>query len=186
MSVRVFDSILSKQRSPAHSTPAEIVGALYELHRLAIYRFLVAQGMSPAVAQEMAQDVFVRLFTAISKGTEILSKEAWLYRVASRIAVDYWRREGRSMWVELDSLPLLMNELSSNEPLPETTVLKNDRLKRVAKAMAALPKEQRLAIQLRMQGLPYREIAKILEVSISTAADWLSIAVERLRSAANE
>jgi DNA-binding NarL/FixJ family response regulator len=44
-----------------------------------------------------------------------------------------------------------------------------------------LPKEQRLCIQLRRQGLRYREIADLLGVSTSTAAEWLSSAVDRLR-----
>ena len=52
--------------------------------------------------------------------------------------------------------------------------------------MARLPKEQRLGIHLRMQGLRYRAIAKILGVSVSTTADLRSVAVDRLRSAADE
>jgi DNA-directed RNA polymerase specialized sigma24 family protein len=64
--------------------------------------------------------------------------------------------------------------------------MRRERLRQVAKAMMLLPKNQRLGIQLRMQGLRYRAIAEIMDVSVSTVAEWLSLAVERLRSAANE
>jgi RNA polymerase sigma-70 factor (ECF subfamily) len=165
---------------------AERVAGLYESHRMEIYRFLVAQGLTSGTAQELTQDVFVRLFVALSKGDEIRSDQAWLYGVAAKLAVDYWRREGRPMWVELDSMPMVAQSLSSRERPPDANVIETERLRRVARAMAALPKEQRLGVQLRMRGLRYREIAKILGVSTSTAADWLSTAVERLRGVAHE
>ena len=90
------------------------------------------------------------------------------------------------MWVELDATPALSETLRSAELTPEAAAARSERLRRVAKMMARLPKEQRLGIHLRMQGMRYRAIAEILGVSVSTAAEWLSIAVERLRSAANE
>jgi RNA polymerase sigma-70 factor (ECF subfamily) len=51
----------------------------------------------------------------------------------------------------------------------------------VVAAFRRLPYEQRFCIQLRMQGLRYREIAKILNVSTSTVAEWIASAQERLR-----
>ncbi|MDE1162281.1 MAG: sigma-70 family RNA polymerase sigma factor [Acidobacteriaceae bacterium] len=167
-------------------TTSERVSVLYEAHRLAIYRFLVGQGLDPRTAQDVTQDVFVKLFTAVDRGMMIQSEQAWLYSVASKSAVDYWRREGRSMWVELDAAPAILESLRSPELTPEANAARSERLRRVAKAMASLPKEQRLGIHLRMQGMRYRAIAEILGVSISTTAEWLSIAVERLRGVANE
>ena len=90
------------------------------------------------------------------------------------------------MWVELDSVPTMGDNLRSKEPTPEAAAMRKQRLQRVAATIARLPKEQRLGIHLRMQGLRYRAIAKILGVSVSTTAELLSTAVERLRSTANE
>ena len=64
----------------------ERVSTLYDAHRDEIYRFLVAQGLIPAVAQEVTQDVFVDLFVALEKGTQMNSERAWLYAVAGRAA----------------------------------------------------------------------------------------------------
>lgn len=66
----------------AKPTIRERVAVLYENHRGDIYRFLVGQGLEPAKAQELAQDVFVNLFVSLTKGTEISSERAWLYTVA--------------------------------------------------------------------------------------------------------
>jgi RNA polymerase sigma-70 factor (ECF subfamily) len=170
----------------ASLTTEERVATLYESHREEIYRFLVGQGLASATAQELTQDVFVKLFVAVSKNAEIVSEQAWLYGVASKLAVDYWRREGRAMWVELDSSPELAETLRSKELTPEAAASRGQRLQRVAAVLARLPKEQRLGVHLRLQGLRYRAIAKILGVSVSTTANLLSTAVERLRSTANE
>jgi RNA polymerase sigma-70 factor (ECF subfamily) len=170
----------------ARPTIKERVATLYENHREDIYRFLVGHGLQPAKAQELAQDVFVNLFVSLTKGTEISSERAWLYSVAGKLAVDYWRREGRPMWVELDSMPTIAGNLRSTDMTPEASAVWRQRLQRVAAMMARLSKEQRLVIQLRLQGLRYRAIAEILGVSVSTTAEMLSTAVERLRSTAHE
>lgn len=90
------------------------------------------------------------------------------------------------MWVELDSVPAMADNLRSKELTPEAAATRNQRLLRVAGTLFHLPKEQRLGIHLRMQGLRYKDIARILGVSIPTVSGLLSTAVERLRSTANE
>jgi RNA polymerase sigma-70 factor (ECF subfamily) len=155
--------------------------ALYEAYRAAIYLFLLGQGLRPVIAQEITQDVFVDLFVALEKGTKINSEQAWLYTVAARAAVDYWRREGRAMWVELDSDGTMAGAAHSSEANPEAHAGYRERLAKVAAGLLRLPKEQRLCIHLRMQGLRYREIATVLRVSTSTAAEWLASAIETLR-----
>jgi RNA polymerase sigma-70 factor (ECF subfamily) len=158
----------------------ERVLALYQAHRENIYRFLVGQGLKPSNAQEVTQDVFVDLYIALGKGADVKSEQAWLYTVAGRAAVDYWRREGRVKWVELDAVKNAAAS-GSTQLNPEAETGRRERMAQVASSLARLPKEQRLCIHLRMQGLRYREIAKILRVSTSTAAEWLASAVERLR-----
>jgi RNA polymerase sigma-70 factor (ECF subfamily) len=163
----------------------ERVTALYQAHRDGIYRFLVAQGVPRAAAQEVAQDVFVKLFVALRDGVEILSERGWLYGVAARSAVDHWRRERTPVWVELD-VSYASENFTSQDPSPETLAVRTQVQQRVADALVRLPKEQRMCVQLRSEGLRYREIAQILGVAVSTASEWLSTAVERLRRAAHD
>jgi RNA polymerase sigma-70 factor (ECF subfamily) len=184
-----FDRTIPSDREGAMSaapTTDERVAVLYGAHRERIYGFLVGQGLVPAKAQELVQDVFLKLFVALTNGSEIESEQGWLYNVASKLAVDHWRREGRPMWIELDAVPAMAENLRSKESNPEAAAVREQTLRRVASTLACLPKEQRLGVQLRMQGLRYREIAKILGVSVPTVSGLLSTAVERLRSTANE
>lgn len=169
-----------QQNSLQATSLQERVVALYEAHRDGIYRFLVGHGLSPSEAQERSQDVFVDLFVALQKGITVESEQGWLYAVAGRAAVDYWRRERRLFPVQIDR-DKSPTELRSAEPSPEVQAANAERQRRLAENLGRLPKEQRLCIQLRMQGLRYREIATILGVSTSTAAEWLVSAVNRLR-----
>ena len=164
----------------------ERVIALYEAHRDGIYRFLVGQGLNPMAAQDVTQDVFVDLFVSLEKGTQVSSEQGWLYAVAGRSLADYWRREYHSVSVEPDYDPRVAGNVPSLELGPEAQAANKQQVERVAAGLRRLPKEHRLCIHLRMQGLRYREIAKVLGVSTSTAADWLCSAVNRLRGGAND
>jgi RNA polymerase sigma-70 factor, ECF subfamily len=159
---------------------------IYEEHRLNIYRFLVAQGLPRATAQEVTQDVFVRFFMALRNGVEITSERGWIYTVAARSAADYWRQEHDHVWVGLETADQTSDRLRSQDPDPEVLAVRTQRLRRVAQTLLKLPAEQRLCVQLRSQGLRYRDIAGILGVAVSTTAEWLAIAVERLRGAAHD
>lgn len=163
----------------------ERLSSLYETHRDGIYRYLQAQGLSPPVAQEVTQDVFVDLFVAMQKSTHIESERAWLYTVASRAAADYWRRERPKLWVDLDSNPAPAEDVPSGENSPAAQVERRERLGRVTSILRKLPKERQLCLQLRMRGLRYREIANVLKVSTSTVAEWLTSAIDRLREEAD-
>jgi RNA polymerase sigma factor (sigma-70 family) len=167
-------------------TPRERVADLYAAHRNKIYRYLLGQGMEPALAQEHVQEVFVRCFVSLRKGTKIVSEQAWLYGVASKMVMDHWRRKDRPLWAELDAMPDVLETLPSPSATPESELLHRERLLRVTREMTRLPGEQRRTLHLRMQGLRYRAIAKILGVSVSTIAEWLTSAVDRLRSVADE
>jgi RNA polymerase sigma-70 factor (ECF subfamily) len=161
------------------------ISALYDAHREGIYRFLVAQGLSPAVAQDVTQDVFVDLFVAIQKGTQMKSERAWLYTVAGRAAVDHWRHERPSMWLALSSSQSEVTNVPSSQLNPEAQAEHKERVGKIAAGLRKLSREHRLCLQLRMKGLRYREIAKILHVSTSTAAEWLITTVDRLRDEAD-
>ena len=160
-------------------TSSSRVIELYEAHRDGIYRFLVGQGMSPGEAQEATQDAFVDLHQAVVKGAFIRSPQAWLYKVASRAVVDYWRRNHKKTEVPLDGDTELC--LSAKERSPEEAAEGRQRLRRIAEGLAKLPGEQLLCVQLRMKGLRYREIAEAVGAPVSTVADRLTAAVMFLR-----
>lgn len=159
----------------------EKVVALYESHRDSIYRFLVGHGLNPFEAQEVTQDVFVDLFVALRKGVDVSSPQGWLYAVAGRAAIDYWRREHRATRIPLNFEQGRATDFPSAEPTPEMTARRREQLRRIATDIGALPKEQRMCIQLRMQGLRYRETSDVMGVATPTVADWLVATIRFLR-----
>jgi RNA polymerase sigma-70 factor, ECF subfamily len=161
------------------------VSALYETHRGRICRFLVSKGLNLTIAQEVTQDVFVDLFLALEKGIRIESVQRWLYAVAGRALVDHWRRNRHEARVDLDSEPNAAANVPSDELTPEAQAEHRQRLVRVTAGLRNLPNELRLCLQLRAQGLRYREIANVLQVSTSTAAEWLTSAISSLREQAD-
>jgi RNA polymerase sigma-70 factor (ECF subfamily) len=160
------------------------VSSLYELYRNEIYYFLQAQGLIGSIAQEVTQDVFMDLFVAVKRGTQINSERAWLYTVAARAAADYWRHQHPKTLVGIDS-DAAAADVPSAEPNPEFRAQHDERLHRVATGLRKLPRERRMCLQLRMRGLRYREIAEILQVSTSTVGEWLDSAIDRLRRESN-
>jgi RNA polymerase sigma-70 factor (ECF subfamily) len=161
----------------------ERVGNLYVSHREEIFRFVAAQGVPPAMAQDITQEVFAKLLATLRAGHKVRSELAWLYRVAANRATDYWRRERRWITVELDADNNLSEVFESSDLPADQQAAQRQRMRRLVSEIRLLPKEQRMCLLLRSQGLRYREISSILGVAVSTAADWLDAAVERLRRA---
>lgn len=162
-------------------TVTERVTEIYLTHREEVFRFLVAQGLSTANAQDVTQEVFLKLFVTLRDGREVASEQAWLYRVAANRAVDYWRRERRLVMVELDAGSALAETLESHDVRVDSLAEQEQHIRLLVAEIGRLPKEHRMCILLRSQGLRYRDIARILNIGVSTAADWLLAAVERLR-----
>jgi RNA polymerase sigma factor (sigma-70 family) len=69
----------------------EMVGRAYRENRLAIYRYLIALGTNPAEAQDLAQEAFLKLYVAIRQGQRIENLRAWLFAVASNLALNQHR-----------------------------------------------------------------------------------------------
>jgi len=160
----------------------ERVGQLYLAHREEVLRFLTGQGVPPATAQDITQEAFLKLLVALRDGHHINFEQAWLYRVAANRAVDYWRRERRLNMVEFDATGNTLSEtLESSEIGLDERAAQEQRSRRLADQIRNLSKEHRMCILLRSQGMRYREIASVLGVGVSTAAEWLEAAIERLR-----
>jgi RNA polymerase sigma-70 factor, ECF subfamily len=155
---------------------------LYEEARQDVYHYLLRLGLSPSQAQEGAQEVFLRLHSALVKGESIHNPRAWVFRVAHNLAVTEHRAGDR--WMALD--PGLEAALTDRGPGPEARVLQRERSARVSEALAELSPQQRRCLYLRAEGLRYREIAETIGVGVSTVSEFLTRAVARLRRAADE
>lgn len=155
---------------------------LYEEARDDVYHYMLRLGLGPSQAQEGAQEVFLRLHSALVRGESIRNPRAWVFRVAHNLAVTEHRSGDR--WMTLD--PGLEAALTDRGPGPEARVIQRERAARVREALAELSPQQQKCLYLRAEGLRYREIAEAVGVGVSTVSEFVTRAIARLRRAAGE
>ncbi len=153
------------------------VAALYASTREGVVRYLVTAGMDAGTAEEATQDAFLRLYTALRDGEEIRQPRNWVYSVARNIALNSVKRAAaHSAFSEALAATIASAGSSAEEQLIEKEWLESFR-----EAVKCLSKRQRLCLELRSQGLRYRDIAEILDISVSTAAEFVRRAIEELK-----
>ena len=153
------------------------VAALYVVVREGVIRYLIASGLDPETAAEATQEAFLRLYIARRDGEEIQLPRAWVYRVARNIALNRIRRD-RTHSAFTDALKATM---ASGEASAEQDLIERETLEGFREAMEHLSERQRLCLELRTQGLPFREIAEVLDIQISTAAEYVRRGIEELK-----
>jgi len=165
---------------------ADIVTAEFDHLRPQIRSYLARLVVRPEVAEELAQDVFVRAWQSLdSLPTSRTGIRAWLFRVASNVAIDELRRHGR--WRE----SLLLDARSAAEHDPAFTQLSSDmRSTPETEAIAYehlavcfscvlrnLPEQQAATLLLKeVYQFSTNEIAEILEASFGQVKNWLQSA----------
>ena len=163
------------------TTRDRVTQAFAEWH-IDLYRYALSLSLDPALAEEVTQDAFLRLYVALEKGEDIDSQKAWLFRVTHNLALNLRAKEGRAgPWP-----PELEDWLVDPGPNPEQAFLEREKLLRVHRAVGSLSEQQRQCLRLRAAGFRYREIGEILRVKTSTVSEFLKRAIDRLRKARHE
>jgi RNA polymerase sigma-70 factor (ECF subfamily) len=159
--------------------------ALLDRHRAPVVHFLYRMLQNQAVAEELAQEVFLRVYR--SRGTyEPTAKfTTWLFRIATHLALN-WIRDGRneklheSLDQELEGVP---RQVADQNPTVEQAMLYEARLAEVRRAIELLPAKQRAAVLMhKYEEMEYSQIASVLECSESAVKSLLFRAYETLRS----
>jgi RNA polymerase sigma-70 factor (ECF subfamily) len=157
------------------------VEQIYRETRGAVCGYLLYLGVSEDRAQEVTQEVFLRLFQAMQKGISIENVRAWSFRVAHNLGLKVRSRERAFRQVDTD-----WDRFRHPSSSPETELLDRERNARVAAALGELSPQQRNCLYLRSQGLRYREIAEVMGISASSVNEFLRRAIARLAEVAGE
>lgn len=159
---------------------------LLEKHRSSVVHFLYRMVQNQAVAEELAQEVFLRVYR--SRGTyEPTAKfTTWLFRIATHLALNSLR-DGRNERLQerLDGDPdePAGRQLSDRRPSVEAVMVNEVRMEEIRQAVAGLPEKQRTAVLMhKYQEMEYSQIAKILNCSESAVKSLLFRAYETLRA----
>jgi RNA polymerase sigma factor, sigma-70 family len=121
---------------------------------------------NPAVAEELAQDVFVRVYRAASSYKPEARFSTWLFTIVRNVCMNYRSREGKYD-LQMDS-ELKQEMTAEDQPDPEESLIRLERQRKVRDAVKSLPETLRLPLILhQFQHLSYEEVAEVLEVSLA-------------------
>lgn len=145
--------------------------ALFETHKDMVYSIALRYSGDPAVAQDIAQDTFLKLFSTIGSFRGDSNFESWLYRTVVNSCFDQKRKTRR--------LTPLLDEILSAMRTPDLSVLdevlRAEMSTQVRSVIDSLAPDQRMVVVLRYtQGLSYDEIAAILGCAAGTVASRLN------------
>ena len=129
------------------------------------------------LAEDMAQEAFLRGWVNLSSFRPQSSLRNWLYRIAVNATLDVLRRKPEEA-LEDEVAQMIPDQ----EAGPEATLIEKERVALLQQAMHALPEAARSVLVLREYGgLSYQEIANVLDVPVGTVMSRLNYARNRLR-----
>jgi RNA polymerase sigma-70 factor (ECF subfamily) len=150
--------------------------ALFETHKDKVYSIALRFSGDPAIAMDIAQDTFLKLFSSIRDFRGDASFATWVYRLVVNSCLDHRRRSWRLIPIADELLAVLQAPADS---LGE--ILRGEVRDRVHAAVERLTPDLRMVIVLRYtEGLSYDEIAEVLGCSPGTVASRLNRAHKAL------
>ena len=162
---------------------ADAFARLYARHKGSLYRYLLRQCGQPAVAEELFQDVWLKLIAARAGYTVQAKFATWLYRIAHNRLVDHYRASARGLPLSCaDDCPEWAEIPAPEEVQPEVREDRRRQSERLLALLAELPEAQREAILLKEEaGLSLEEIAQATGTGRETVKSRLRYALARLR-----
>ena len=158
--------------------------SLYGRHKGALFRFVLRSVKARGEAEELFQEIWMRVIEARSRYAPQAKFTTWLYTIAHNRLVDHWRAKGLAL-VSLDDEDASIAEPAAGpDAEPHHVVVARETLDRLSAAIAALPLAQREAFLLHTEsGLTVSEIAAATGSGEEAAKSRLRYAMGKLREA---
>ena len=159
---------------------SEALDKLVERWQKSVYSFVYRGVRNADDAEELTQETFWRLWRAREQYQSDGRFTAWLFRIASRLCIDHYRRQSRRPTLVSSEHPHFIT--ASAQERPDQDMVHTELAQALDDAIAQLPVNQRLALQMnRFEGLSYREIAEALDCSLGSVEQLIYRARRRLR-----
>jgi RNA polymerase sigma-70 factor, ECF subfamily len=164
-----FDVLLAKYRKP-------------------IIHFMFRMVHNQAVAEELAQEVFLRVYRSRETYRAEARFSTWVYRIATNLGGDHARdtrheRTASTIYLdEPDSETGSKPDVADSTPTVEADLLREERMKAIRSYVLALPERQKIAVLMhKYEGLDYKQIGEVLKLSESATKSLLFRAYQTLR-----
>ena len=160
-------------------------GLLLDKHRSPVIHFLYRMVQNQAVAEELAQEVFLRVYKSRSSYEPTAKFTTWLFRIANHLALN-WIRDGRNekrqASLDEESPDGTAKQVPDRGRTVEQELVYQVKLREVRQAIESLPAKQKAAVMMhKYQEMEYAEIADVLSCSESAVKSLLFRAYESLR-----
>jgi RNA polymerase sigma-70 factor (ECF subfamily) len=166
---------------------------LVQKYRRAMLSFMYRMTHNMAVAEDLAQEVFLRVYRSRASYEASAKFTTWLYRIATNLAVNHARDTRHERAENTVSLDEPDEETGTTMDVPDSTLsaeenlVRRERLKAIRAKVQALPERQRMAVIMhKYQQMDYRQIAEVLKLSESATKSLLFRAYESLREQLKE
>jgi RNA polymerase sigma-70 factor (ECF subfamily) len=166
---------------------------LIQKYRKPIINFMYRMVHNQAVAEELAQEVFLRVYRSRETYRAEAKFSTWLYRIATNLGVNYARdnrheRTASTIYLdETDSETGTTPDVADTTPGVEASMLRRERLNAIREHVLALPERQRSAVLMhKYEGMDYKQIGDVLKLSESATKSLLFRAYQTLREKLKE
>ncbi len=165
-------------------------------HKTPIFNFILRQVRSQATAEDLTQDLFVRVVQNAATFKHEARFTTWVYSIARNLCIDHLRKMSLRRHPSLDhgsgqegEGPTLGERIANEHPssAADRQVMSSDIGARIIRAVEELPEEQREVYLLRqLAKVPFKEIAKMTGVPENTVKSRMRYALERLQEALSD
>lgn len=150
---------------------------LVHIHTRGVFNVVYHMCGDALVAEDAAQETFIRAWQNLRSYRPQTSLRNWLYRIAFNAGMDMLRKEKRILPNDIEEM-----QLTDARPGPESLTSQQERTAMVQKAVMALPDASRAVLVLReYEGMSYHEIADALDIPVGTVMSRLNYARKLLK-----
>lgn len=161
---------------------------LVQKYRRPMVSFMYRMSHNATAAEDLAQEVFLRVYRSRANYEPSAKFTTWLYRIATNLAVNHARDTRHERPENTVSIDEPDTETGLTVDVPDGTIsaeegiMRRERMAAIRKRVQALPERQRLAVLMhKYQQMDYRQIAEVLKLSESATKSLLFRAYETLR-----
>jgi RNA polymerase sigma-70 factor (family 1) len=148
-----------------------------------LLKFAASFVKSGEIAEEVVSDVFISLWERRQQLENVHNLPVYLYVGVKNTALKYLLKQKKQVAITIDDLAV---ELASPHQDPEQQLLTAEMMSRIEAAIAGLPPRCKIIFKLiREDGLKYKEIAQILNVSVKTIDNQLAVAIAKIARVLN-
>ena len=159
---------------------------LYLLMFDSLFRFSYSFVKSKQVAQEIVSDVFIKLWQIRDQLKTIENLKSYLFGITKNISLNHLARASKNLSIQLDDIDLDEIDIQSAIEFksPEDLYVSKETIKCITQAIRSLPSQCQIIFSLvRIEGLKYKEVAALLNISVFTVRNQIAIATKKIEDA---